>query len=307
MAIAGVIGAAAVGVGMTMHRGMADLRRRVTAWDEAKRLEEYLLSTVMEAGGEPLSLSQAIQVVNGHTTTSDMLIVRRVSSERVCRVFKANGANLVLGANGCTCPSIASFGGQRVMFVPDAGDPFMLTLGASPSNATGECSMPVPGGGSLPLRSGFIADVETMRIFMRVDPSHSTAPDRQLISWYDTDEDNVVDDNEIAIIADRVFSFQVALGYDVNGDGHVQDNDSASDEWLFNAAGDTPSSMPDDALRMVGIAVIVGTPSTAFLRSEQLYDGAAVNGANVSGTGEKRYLVPAQSKVVLRNRNVFLP
>ncbi len=82
----------------------------------------------------------------------------------------------------------------------------------------------------------------------------------------DYDHDGQV---EVRIVADRVFDFQVALGYDVPPwDWKVTDTGGADDEWLYNA--------PDDAwdegglegvrrtdLRLIQFGVTVGAPSTS--------------------------------------------
>jgi len=49
-----------------------------------------------------------------------------------------------------------------------------------------------------------------------------------------------------ADIADNILDLQVALGVDRNADQVITDNGDATDDWLFNAAGDTPISNTSD-------------------------------------------------------------
>jgi prepilin-type N-terminal cleavage/methylation domain-containing protein len=76
-------------------------------------------------------------------------------------------------------------------------------------------------------------------------------------------------------LIDRLFDFQVALGYDFNpADGNVSDTGDNNDEWLYNALPtESFLALPFTAaspsqLRMVGIGFIAGSPVTNKIRGQ---------------------------------------
>jgi len=62
MAMTAAIGAAAVMGGMNIRRTMAATQQHIGVWDEAKRVEESLLTVLQEAGGSPLTPARAIRI-----------------------------------------------------------------------------------------------------------------------------------------------------------------------------------------------------------------------------------------------------
>ncbi len=57
-------------------------------------------------------------------------------------------------------------------------------------------------------------------------------------------------------LAEGVEDLQVAYGFDTNGDGVLTDNGNTSDEWLYNAAGDSAASFNIAQLRAIRVTLI---------------------------------------------------
>jgi prepilin-type N-terminal cleavage/methylation domain-containing protein len=72
------------------------------------------------------------------------------------------------------------------------------------------------------------------------------------------------------ILADRVYDFQISLGYDFNPeDGIITDTGSITDEWLHNFPGESMGvgvflNASPTSLRMVGIGFVFGAPAATL-------------------------------------------
>lgn len=108
-------------------------------------------------------------------------------------------------------------------------------------------------------------------------------------------------------VADDVLDLQVALGFDADGDGTIEEGRTVGerqvDEWRFNVAADAP---PGDAFGMVRLTTLVRTarPDPYFEAprladvEDHSYDGTVLNDDPV----ERRYRRwPLQTLVELRN------
>ncbi len=65
-------------------------------------------------------------------------------------------------------------------------------------------------------------------------------------------------------LAEGVEDLQIAYGFDNNGDGIIQDDNGAgvgTDEWLFNAVGETIGTWPLANLRRIRVTLIVKSTS----------------------------------------------
>ena len=115
--------------------------------------------------------------------------------------------------------------------------------------------------------------------------------------------DGIPQANEVELIADHVFSFQVALGFDgAPADGDVVDLGTTTDEWYFSVPSDPkPASIRDDQLRMVGIGIVVGGRASAHAGEQaSVFDGPLVSEPGI-------YLAATQSRVAIRNLNIAVP
>lgn len=320
MAIATIIAAVAVGAGMLLNRTMVDTRKRAAVWDEAKRLEEAMLSQLQEAGGDPLRPHQAILVENDCTARDGMPtcfgadrinITRARPGLPACKVSGNSGANLNVDAlSGVCCLFIDETGAtvstspwerQAALLVKPDGSVEALHL-----HTASDCKINAPKGQGNPgvpaLGAGTLVAVEVVTIF----PMRQPGGDYQLAQWIDASvgaavPNGVVDPDELLLIADRVFDFQVALGFDgAPEDGEVIDLGTNADEWFGNASGDAlPSSVSPDQLRMVGVGIVVGTRSDRA-RSAQVLDGGP---KSIPGM----YLATTRGTVMMRNLNIALP
>lgn len=92
MAMAVAIGTAAVMGGVQIQRSMAATRQHVVVWDEAKRVEEALLTVLQESGGSPLTPAQAIEVEQNTCPTNGVIPAcngqDRVTVTNVQRTFQ---------------------------------------------------------------------------------------------------------------------------------------------------------------------------------------------------------------------------
>ncbi len=323
MAIAGIIALAAIGAGMFLNRTMVDTRKRAVLWDEAKRLEEAMLSQLQEAGGDPLRPHQAILVENDCAARDNMpdcdgadrITVTRVKADfPVCEVTGSSGANLqveVDGAGKC-CLFLDALGAdvaespwerQAALLVKTDGTVESLNLHET---SVGPCTVNAPKGQGNPgvpaLGAGTLVAVEMVTVY----PLQQASGDFQLVQWIDAPQagveaNGVVDPAEMLLVADRVYDFQVTLGFDGNPeDGEAIDLGSASDEWFGNVAGDVlPAAITNDQLRMIGVGIVVGVPS-ARPRSAQVLDGPVRNTAGI-------YMATTRGAVMMRNLNIALP
>ena len=118
------------------------------------------------------------------------------------------------------------------------------------------------------------------------------------------------DSNAVQIILENTYDFQAALGYDVSPqNGIISDNSSATDEVLFNAAGDTFASLggggaKSSDLRSLYIAIVVGksigpnATSAISGKSFQYLDGPNIKIDGIDLQGLHR-------KINFRNSNLF--
>ncbi len=129
--------------------------------------------------------------------------------------------------------------------------------------------------------------------------------DRELRMYRETESTDAAPTNsasENIRLAGNVVDFQVQLGYDINGDGSLLDATTNDDEWRYNVVGDTATmaGFREDALRMIGVGVIVAQP---------VNDPTYVSTAAIVGSspieGPRLQLRAAMGKVALRNLFVF--
>lgn len=136
------------------------------------------------------------------------------------------------------------------------------------------------------------------------DPAANT-----LNSYTEADGDNARSDAETTVLADQIYDFQVALGYDFNPpDGQVsQSADGTKDEWLYNAVGEKPGvgffvSPPftSASLMLMQIGVLVGAvkANTTYAQTLPLLNGPGKAVPNVN-------LRPVLVKMAPRNTTLF--
>ncbi len=314
MAIAGIIAASAIGAGMAINRVMVDTRRRVVVWDEAKRVEEALLSRVQEAGGDPMAAYQSVFVEDNCVADPVRNLPGCAGADRITIVTARPGfpscdvtnVGVVLkGVASPPCCLTTDFTGAAVLVKKDGS---VVTLSLHSPN-TSSCQVNAPPGqgnpGPAALGDGQLALITTQTIFPRLK---GATGEYELMLWTDKGSpgNGKVDASELQLFADRVFDFQIALGYDTNPeDGDVVDTNSTTDEWLGNAEAipaTIPASIAASQLRMVDFAVAVGAPAERFTdQPVQLLNRAtAIQPANI-------YLAATRGQVTFRNLNISVP
>lgn len=317
MALAGVLAASALGAGMAIHNVLVDTRRRVVVWDEAKRVEEALLSHVQEAGGDPMAAADSIIVEDNCLADPTRLLPDCAGADRITIMrTSASSASCTVTPSGTTlkdttvgpapCCIDASFVGPAVLLAFD-GDVITLNL-HSPN--TSSCQVVAPRGqgnpGTPALKPGVLALLGAGNIETIFPRSKGTNGEYELLVWKDVGAppNGRVDPDELELFADRLWDFQIALGYDSSPeDGDVVDNNSNSDEWVGNAevVSGLPTGVSRSQLRMIDIAVAVGVPSSRFNSPVQLLNRTAPL------TPNNVYLAATRGQVGFRNLNLSVP
>jgi len=236
-----------------------------------------------------------------------------------CEVESVNGAVLKLRRDGSLCSCLfpespagrgnaddepSPFSRTLVMLVRDNGTLQTLRVRGTVSG----CAVNVPPGGGNPptsaLSTGSIVPVTQRLFFTALDPSLPGA--RQLRVWTDvahggSEPDGQPSIDEISLVADHLYSFQIALGYDAGDDGDLLDRATRDDEWVGNVPVDTrPANIAADSLlRMVGVGVVVGERANQAVGA-RVFDGPQIDQPGI-------YMTTATTKVALRNLNVSVP
>jgi type II secretory pathway pseudopilin PulG len=112
------------------------------------------------------------------------------------------------------------------------------------------------------------------------------------------------------IIADQIFDFQAALGFDLPlSDGVVTDTGSTTDEWLYNASGDawgagkfsaSPQTIVSDSLKMVSVGLITGSLDAKYPAG---VPASILNG--ISRTKARWNMRSALVKTMVRSQSSF--
>jgi hypothetical protein len=127
----------------------------------------------------------------------------------------------------------------------------------------------------------------------------------RLLAYWDHDHNGLRGDQDVEVVAVDVKSLHFAVGYDVNGDGVVDDDGTDADEWLGNAPGEAIgagglSTANATMARMVTVGLVTGQ-SAPHLSTDR--SAAVLNGVPVS---EPRTVYGvAHATVMFRNLDIF--
>jgi prepilin-type N-terminal cleavage/methylation domain-containing protein len=321
LAIAGIIVAGGATSISVINDRVQDTKKRAAAWDQAKRLQEYVISQMQSAGGGVLRPFQAIDVWNNVADCAarvpappglppcdgaDRIELLKVSvGFPQCRVSGTTGVVLNVDADPITaacCLDGGAFADHYAVLVGDDGTFEELYL----QTLTGGCGINAPAGkarnppGGPSAAPGTLIAVEHQMLY--VDQGT-----KRLWMWRDADGDRDVDPIERTALFDGVYDLQVAEGYDGNpADGREVDDASDTDEWRYNhpldpsfgAAAFLP--ITEDQLRMLQVAVTVAVKARLGENvPSQILDGPPLPAvANL-------FYVSTSSKAYLRNVNIF--
>ena len=316
LVIASIVAATAVSAGAVINRILTDTRRHAVTWSEVKRIEEALLSRVQQAGGDPMAAYQSVIVEDNCGADparllpgcdgADRLTILAVRSDLPSCTVTASGVVLKGTATApAPCCITTDFVGPAVLIKNDGS---VVTLSLHNPN-TSACQVNAPAGqgnpGPVVLGDGILALITSETLFPR---RVSADGEYELLLWRDKGApgNNKVDADEVQVFADRLWDFQVALGFDGSPeDGDVVDTNSTTDEWLGNAEpipALLSSVVAPSQLRMIDIAIIVGVRSerAAVVPIKLLNRATAVAPPGV-------YLAATRGQVGFRNLNISVP
>ena len=343
LAIAAVIIAGATGAVMNINRVVVDQSRRAAAWDEAKRLEEYLISVAQGVGGgvvrpqtsilfenagdppppaiPPSTGGMGCRVISGVPNCTDpdqgadrLTILHELSGFPQCPIASTTGVNLNVGAGAAACcledavGGVPSWDGVQALLVGSAGTASVRLN--SPNSSGPICRVRAPpgqGSGVLPTALGAVGFPATL-VVMSASTYFVDRPAHALEYWTDLDGDGAATPNELTLVHDQVYDLQIAAGYDgLPDDGRLDDFRDDTDELLFNHTND---------------ALMPGNGNFAAVTTSQLrlVEIAIAGGTRVEIAGANEvqlldraapisepgvYLSHTSSKAFLRNLAVF--
>lgn len=311
--IAAVIVAAATASVVAVTKSINESKRRALLDTEVKLLTEYVISRMQPVGGGGVRPWSALDVEpNWNGDGTDRIILFEIDDDLgECSITGVPGAvlNFTPTTPCCLTANMSGWENRQLLAVSENG---LNTLSLASNNgvdSSGTCQLNFPPGyiGSglateldrLPgtptdLSGGVLVAGIPTRIWLDVT-THELKLDK------DTDGDGVYDE---IVLADEIYDFQVALGYDVGTqDGRITNLNSTADEWLYNAPGDSrwtgglALGTPQD-LRMVKVGIAMGAPTQGQPNSISLLDNGTVTTTN-------RFLRATVGQAALRNLALF--
>lgn len=335
-AMAGIIGVAAIAAFAALNRQLVRLQSESVASDNAKSLVDLAVTDLQGVGGGAIRPWMALWVENGADSASTRPAAPTTRTARFSPPAAATGirpdrvtfASLIAEAPSCeitsiTATTVGSTGigpacclrnlvaagkikdrpDRAHTYAIDGADHRQISLSAvdtATCTATWAAGPLAPidnnPGGLVSLVGGTVVAADIKTIFL--------ASNHDLLVF--DEKDDFAGGNvdlkllEISRIASDVYDFQVQVGYDSDQDGRIVDTGTTTDEWLFNATGDTPASFNPEGIRMVAVGVIVGVPLTDpdYRSSAQVVGGTLVSASRL-------HLRGAMGKAALRNLFIF--
>jgi prepilin-type N-terminal cleavage/methylation domain-containing protein len=325
-AIAGMISAAAVASFAMINRQLVRLQSESLASDHAKSLVDLLVSELQGVGGGPIRPWMAVWVEDGNAPdvlgrnaafSPPALPIRpdRVTFATLipdvpsCTITAHTGATLTASVGdggGCCLQDLLDAGriaggttahaflvlGERhrqVTLDPPSAAACTATVSEGPMSAIDN---PPPGGN---FTGGVIVTARVKTLYLTAG--------RELRVYEERSPGGAlsIDPGESVRLAGNVADFQLQLGYDRENDGRLVDTSDSGDEWLYNiAALEDPAAFRADALRMIGVGVVVALPLTDpdYSSSAQIVGSPRIDGVRL-------HLRGAMGKAALRNIFVF--
>lgn len=314
LVISSVVVSAAVSGVLLLSQQTLLLKRRAALESEAKLLTEMFVADLQAVGGGSLRPWSVVTVENDYDGQGSDRLVIAESDESLgeCMIAKrpGKGAVLELASNeedGCCLehPSVEAWENRIIMAVNGNGT--IVKVMRSNNGVAAACKLNFPkgyGGGNadeLEKLAGDEADLEGGVItgvnVRKYRLNHAT---HELIMELDTDGDGELEDH---VIADQVYDFQVALGYDTNQDRTVDFDGTGGDEFLYNHADDDwdkggLAGVRHSQLRMVQVGLIVGEPFQGVTSSAQSLNGPVRTEANT-------LLRATHGRAFLRNLSLY--
>ena len=298
LAIASIITAVGTTAVVSLYRQTVEMRRSIALHEEGKILMEAILPELQAAGGDSVRPHMAISVQQGAAGASDVLTIQQLAeTSQSCPIQSKSGVNLIAEVAGqpcCLAPLVgtgdyitlvSTSGNLWVTLLPAAINVSACKLQASAANIVAPQSQLLPPTATAATSPSDINGIDAVEFEnAKLSVMYSTkiyrTADDQLV------REDALDDTGhgfVRILADRVYDFQVALGYDVpDADGVIQDFNNTNDEVLGNATGDALGSdgllnATDADLRTVKVGIVHGVPLQAKAPNRvRVLDGALV-------------------------------
>lgn len=314
---------------------MRKMEQASMANDEAKLLNEYMISSLQSAGGGGVRPWHAISVIdNWNGDGSDLLDFFEIDPDSPeCSVTARLGDQLDFnvitdpticdgGATACCCVDMdgdstldAAWSGLSVLAVDSNGKRFPVVVTPTTLN-TSYLGTPFC---RLNFSRGFQSSMHINGADPFVPPGTIAVglayrykldfANKILLYELDRNQDGDVNDaGEVVQITDRVYDFQVALGYDITPqDGKVDDTANQADEWYRNHTADAwdangLAGVERTDLRMIGVGLTVGAP-LGQLRGELVYSKPIYNGPTRTAT--RTVFRSVVGKAYLRNLDIM--
>lgn len=325
-AIAGMIAAAAVASFAMINRQLVRMQSESLASDHAKSLVDLLVSDLQGVGGGPIRPWMAVWVEDGNAPDVDGRNAAFAPPAPPVRPDRITFATLVPDSPTCT---ITAHAGATLTASVGAGGGCclqdLLTAGALGDGTNAHAFMilgdqhrqvtldpPAPSACTATVSNGPMAAVDNpppggnftggVIVAARVKTLYVTAG-RELRLYEERSPGGTLGINagESFRLAGNVADLQVQLGYDRDADGRLVDTSNDGDEWLYNQdAVEDPTAFEREALRMIGVGVVVALPLTDpdYRSSAQIVGGPRIDGVRL-------HLRGAMGKAALRNLFVF--
>jgi prepilin-type N-terminal cleavage/methylation domain-containing protein len=337
-AMAGIIGVAAIAAFAALNRQLVRLQSESVASDNAKSLVDLAVTDLQGIGGGPIRPWMALWVENGADAASTRPAASTAAALRTPKFFpppvatgvrpdRVTFASLIAEAPSCEITAIDAttvdstgtgaacclrnlVAAGRIKGRPNRAHAYAIDgadhrqISLSAVDAT-NCRATWAAGPLAPIDKNTVittlvggtvvaADIKT--IFLGSNHDLLVFDEKDGFAGGDVDLNPL----EVSRIASDVYDFQVQVGYDTDLDGRIVDTGTTTDEWLFNATGDSPAIFDPEAVRMVAVGVIVGVPLTDpdYNSSAQVVGGTLV-------TASRLHLRGAMGKAAWRTLFIF--
>jgi prepilin-type N-terminal cleavage/methylation domain-containing protein len=282
--IAGIVIAGAVSSVATIQRFVVEAGRSAELDGEAKLLVDYLVASSQGLGGGAIRPWVVVNVDDNWDAanmTDRVTIVEIDDSLGECTIESHPGHGAVFTFDASDCCIDSTWDGREVIATSPNGNFFMtLTVGTATSTP-GNCQGNFPPG--LTNLTGFdrLPGTDTDMVggaivLGKVSRFFLDSTRHVLVMEKDTDGDGVMEQIDLA---DSVYDFQAALGYDPDRNGIIVEDGTTADEWLFNAPADALGSgglvtATGADLRMINYGVAMGVKTTLTANTVQILNGS---------------------------------
>jgi hypothetical protein len=248
-------------------------RMRSTLTDNSALVNGFILNDIQSSGGASAGAWTAVSVSNNCDAAgpfpncggSDRITVfQMLQNQFQCEVL-SNTSNHLTIENSTGCCLTADMTNHPFIMV--LNENFYYGYASNLNLGTCEMDFSEYQGEHRDFTGGRTSWPKASVTFMNTKTIYLDPEKHQLYQFVDTNNNNIFDAKENTLLAEDVYDFQVALGYDFNPTNRVVDDfNSNQDEWLYNVRGEEWGqgvfvNAKQNQLRMVGIGLILGSPA----------------------------------------------